>query len=332
MLPQTLFQKTTVNSIIHHFCIVFAVLWLFHGSLIAQQAPDEWEAVSISVEEIDYPHPVSFYDFAILGKDVRMAYMDIPPNGSPNGRTVVLLHGLNFFGEYWAGTIEALTEVGYRVIVPDQIGFGRSSKPVIPYSFQKKAANTKALLDELGVSRAVILGHSMGGMLATRFAYSYPETTEKLVLVNMIGKQDFRLLRGWQSTQEIYQSEMNRTYGDILQQQQNYYVEWKPEYEKYVRIHYGWLQSADWPQMAMVRALNRQMVYSQPVALEFAHLQVPALILSGREDGPDFAENARNTAEAIPDAELILLENVGHNPHLEAPARFHRKLIKNLDE
>ena len=317
----------------HHPYILFSVflnLLLLIPLWLSAQAPDDWEAVSITVEEIDYPHPVSYLNLTVLGQDARMAYMDVSPSGEANGRSVVLLHGLNFFGEYWEGTIEALSREGYRVIVPDQVGFGRSSKPIIPYSFQKKAANTKALLDELGVENSVILGHSMGGMLATRFAYSYPETTEKLVLVNMIGKEDFRHSRPWQSTDEIYQSEMNRNYESIRQQQENYYVEWKPEYEKYIKIHYGWLQSADWPHLAKVRALNRQMLYSQPVALEFAHLQVPALILSGKEDGANFADQARNVAETIPEAELILLENIGHNPHLEAPDLFHRQLIENL--
>ena len=315
------------------YCLKIAVLCLFlmFPLLLSAQAPEDWGAMSISLEEVDYPHPVSYLELTILGKDVRMAYMDVSPDGETNGQTVLLLHGLNFFGEYWAGTIDVLTGAGFRVVVPDQIGFGRSSKPIIPYSFQKKAANTKALLEELEVESAVILGHSMGGMVATRFAYTYPEFTDKLVLVNMIGKVDFRLLRGWQSTDELYQSEMSRTYDDILQQQKNYYVEWKPEYEKYVRIHYGWLKSADWPQLAMIRALNRQMVYSQPVALEFTHLQVPALILSGKKDGPDFADQARSTAERIPDAELILLDEVGHNPHLEAPDRFHRKLLEYLE-
>lgn len=324
-------QHFTVYSEV--YCLKIAVLCLFlmFPLLLSAQAPEDWGAMSISLEEVDYPHPVSYLELTILGKDVRMAYMDVSPDGETNGQTVLLLHGLNFFGEYWAGTIDVLTGAGFRVVVPDQIGFGRSSKPIIPYSFQKKAANTKALLEELEVESAVILGHSMGGMVATRFAYTYPEFTDKLVLVNMIGKVDFRLLRGWQSTDELYQSEMSRTYDDILQQQKNYYVEWKPEYEKYVRIHYGWLKSADWPQLAMIRALNRQMVYSQPVALEFAHLQVPSLILSGKEDGPDFADQARSTAEKIPDAELILLDEVGHNPHLEAPERFHRKLLEHLD-
>ena len=67
------------------------------------------------------------------------------------GPLVVLLHGFNFFGEAWAGTIDVLTREGFRVIVPDQIGFGRSSKPEIPYTFNDMALNTRRLLRSLGV-------------------------------------------------------------------------------------------------------------------------------------------------------------------------------------
>ncbi|CAN5339251.1 hypothetical protein BH23BAC3_BH23BAC3_03120 [soil metagenome] len=100
--------------------------------------PDDWGPVSIGLEDISYPHPVEYFEFSILGEEVRMAYMDVAPSGEANGRTVVLLHGLNFFGEYWDESITVLSDAGFRVIVPDQIGFGRSSKPIIPYSFQKK--------------------------------------------------------------------------------------------------------------------------------------------------------------------------------------------------
>lgn len=177
--------------------------------------PEEWGAVSIGLEEISYPHPVEHLEFSIIGKDVRMAYMDVVPEGEAKGQTVVLLHGLNFFGEYWEDTINALTGAGFRVVVPDQVGFGRSSKPVISYSFQKKAANTRLLLNELEVEEAAIVGHSMGGMLATRFAFTYPEFTTKLVLVNMIGKQDFRKLRPWQSTEELYEQVKNQPYEEM---------------------------------------------------------------------------------------------------------------------
>ncbi len=68
-----------------------------------------------------------------------MAYMDVTAK-NPNSKTVVLLHGKNFNGAYWKTTIEALTKEGYRVIVPDQIGFGKSSKPVgYQFTFQQLA-------------------------------------------------------------------------------------------------------------------------------------------------------------------------------------------------
>ena len=68
----------------------------------------------------------------LYGQDIRLAYMDVAPQGTPNGRTVVLFHGMNFAGFYWGGPIDALRKEGYRVVVPDQIGFGRSSKPIMP--------------------------------------------------------------------------------------------------------------------------------------------------------------------------------------------------------
>src|ERR1700728_5462327 len=93
--------------------------------------------------------------------DVRMAYMDVPAAGTPNGRTVMLFHGMNFGGFYFSGLIDVLRNQGFRVVVPDQIGFGRSSKPIIPYNFNDMAANVRKLLTSLGIDRAAIVGHSM---------------------------------------------------------------------------------------------------------------------------------------------------------------------------
>lgn len=297
-----------------------------------QEPPEEWGPVSINLEEIPYPHPVEYLPLTLHGKDVRMAYMDVEPAGEGNGRAVVLLHGLNFFGEYWDTTIEALRAEGFRVVVPDQVGFGRSSKPIIPYSFHAKASNTRKLLDDLAIEEAAIVGHSMGGMLATRFAFQYPERTTHLALVNMIGKEDFRLQRGWRDTDEVYRANLDRSYDAIRAGQERYYVEWDPKYARYIEIHYGWTRSGDWPRMARVRALNQQMVYAEPVVYEWPHIDVPALVIGGEEDGPRFPEQAAATAETLPDAELVLFEDVGHNPHFEAPDRFFRELIRFLTE
>ena len=145
------------------------------------------------------------------GQSLRLAYMDIRPAGSDQAETVVLLHGKNFYGSYWQKTIKALTAAGYRVIVPDQIGFGKSAKPDLCYSFDQLAANTAKLLDTLGVQRAAIVGHSMGGMLAVRFARTYPERTTRLILEDPIGLEDYRFFVPPQSTEQLVNIEMNMT-------------------------------------------------------------------------------------------------------------------------
>ena len=97
------------------------------ASAAASKAPTDVKPGSITYEEVAYPYPVQFLPLTLYGQDVRMAYMDVPPAGQPNGRTVVLFHGMNFGGFYFAGPIETLRTAGFRVVVPDQIGFGRSS-------------------------------------------------------------------------------------------------------------------------------------------------------------------------------------------------------------
>lgn len=88
----------------------------------------EREPYGIGLEGFQYPYPVQMLPLTNDGEQLRMAYMDVPSQ-KPNGRTVVLLHGRNFPSSYWAPVIRTLTDAGYRVVVPDQIGFGKSSKP-----------------------------------------------------------------------------------------------------------------------------------------------------------------------------------------------------------
>src|ERR1700677_1819626 len=132
--------------------------------------------LDIDLTDYQYPYPVHFIELNIQGETLKMAYMDVKP-ANANGHVVMLLHGKNFNGDYWGQTAAALAENGYRVIIPDQVGFGKSSKPQhIQYSFQLLCQDTKAILDSLGIQKIYLPGHSMGGMVATRFALMYPET------------------------------------------------------------------------------------------------------------------------------------------------------------
>ncbi len=302
---------------------------------VSAQAPAEYGPVSADVTEIPYPYPVSTFSFVLYGKDVRMAYMDVKPAGASNGQTVVLLHGFNFFGEAWAGTIDVLTREGFRVIVPDQIGFGRSSKPQIPYTFNDMALNTRRLLRSLGIDHADIVGHSMGGMLASRFAMLFPTMTTKLVLVNQIGLTDARPGRVPHYLDDAYRADSNgalanRSYEQVRASITRYFVTWKPEYEKYVRIHWGWTQSPDWVWFSKVRGALSQMLSAETVVYDWQHITSRTLVIGGAKDTPAYPEQARHVAASIPGAQLELIDNVGHVPQFEAPEIFHAKLVQFL--
>lgn len=307
------------------------VLSLTAQERVPIQPPADVRPMSPTLEDVPYPHPVKHLSMTLYGHDVRMAYMDVSPAGPANGRTVVLLHGMNFFGEYWSATIEVLRREGFRVIVPDQVGFGRSTKVVIPISLTDMAANTRKLLESLGIARASIVGHSMGGMVATRFGMLYPDVAEKLVLYNQIGLTDARLQRAPASIDTAYRNLLGQTYDAVYQGLARYFPSgMKPEYERYVKIQYGWSLSGNWPQAAMVRALAQQMVYQDPVVYDWAHIKVPTLQIGGEKDGANFPELARKICSTIPKCELVLIPNIGHVPHLEAPDLFHKPLVEFL--
>lgn len=315
--------RTTSTLVLH-------VIALACFAVGAMAQPADWGSVSPSMEDVPYPHPVSYLSFEMYRQPVRMAYMDVAPAGEANGRTVVLLHGGNFFAEYWKDTIDVLRNEGFRVLATDRIGYGRSSKPLVPYTLHDMALHIKMLLEELSIERAAIVGHSMGGMLTSRFAFSYPEMTTHAVMVNQVGLTDARLERPWRAFEEQYQASLDRSYEDIRRNIERYFVNWSDDYEYFIRIHYGWTQSGDWPQFAEVRARISQTFYADPVVYDWPHIEAKTLVIGGAEDGPRFPELAKNVADTIPNAELYLIDNVGHIPHLESPDIFHRELVRFL--
>ena len=306
-------------------------------------APPEAQALGIALEGYPYPHPVTFLPVRTEREDTRMAYMDVPPSGKANGRTVLLLHGKNFFGAYWKDTIAALSAAGYRVVVPDQLGFGKSSKPDMAYSFHQMAFQTKSLLDALGIRKTAVVGHSMGGMLATRFALMYPDVTTHLVLENPIGLEDYKIKVPYAPTEALYRNTLQATEAGIRKYQESYYVTWKPEYEDYVQVQYRWTLSGEYPRLAWSSALTEQMIYQQPVVYEFPLVKPRTLLVIGEEDRTVVGRNrvkpedlptlgqyptlAKKTAQAIPNSRLELLPKIGHIPHFEAKERFHDLLL-----
>lgn len=302
------------------------------------------------LEGFEYPHPVQRFSLESQGQTLQMAYMDVQPV-DPNGRTVVVLHGKNFCAATWEGTIEALTAAGYRVVAPDQVGFCKSSKPrAYQYSFHQLAANTRALLDSLDIDRHTVMGHSMGGMLATRYALLYPQQVERLVLVNPIGLEDWKALGvPYRSVDQWYAGALKTSAEGIRAYQKNTYYagQWRPEFDRWVDMQAGMFRGPGREAVAWSSALTYDMIYTQPVYYEFEQLRVPTLLLIGEQDNTaigkaaapaevrdrigDYPRISREAAARIPDATLQTFPDLGHSPQIQAPARFHDALLRHLD-
>lgn len=296
-------------------------------------------ALDAALTGYTYPYPVQHFRTASQGLAVDMAYMVVEPASSPAAAqrpAVVLLHGKNFSGAYWKSTADALSAAGYRVIIPDQLGFGKSSKPLgFQYSFQELARLTHALLSELKVERAAIVGHSMGGMLATRFALMYPQHTAQLVLVNPIGLEDWKRVVPYHSIDEWEAENLKATPEGVRQYMQKSYFDgrWKPEYDALVTIQSGWTIGPDHALIAKVSALHYHMIFTQPVVDEFPELRVPTLLVIGQRDRTAigkawvppavgetlgrYPELGRRAKTMIPHARLVELDDVGHVPQVE---------------
>ena len=334
-----------LSTLLSVLCFGVAMTGAMLGGPAASAAPaDDEAAYGPELQGVDYPWPVSYFSFTSQGEMLGMAYMDVKPASAASSKIVVLLHGKNFCGATWQETIAALTQAGSRVIAPDQIGFCKSSKPAhYQFSFQQLAGNTHALLASLGISRATIIGHSVGGMLGMRYALTFPDDVEQLVLVNPIGLEDWKA-KGvpWQSVDAWYQQELKTTADSIRDYQRSTYYAgtWDAKYER------GLYRGPGHDIVSWNAALIDDMAYTQPVFYEFEQLAVPVLLLIGDRDttalGKSFAPAAvrptlgnypalaKAAASRFPQARLVEFPDLGHAPQIQAPDVFHKALLNGL--
>jgi len=295
---------------------------------------------------LEYPYKVQYLALQIESRQVRMAYMDVRPV-KPNGKIVLLLHGKNFNGYYWKDVIAALSGKGYRVIVPDQVGWGKSDKPDVHYSFHMLAYNIRLLLDSLHVNQIYLVGHSMGGMLAARFTLMYPSVVTRLVFENPIGLEDYKTFIPYRPVDSQYAAELKATWQSLKQYQASYYPQWRPDYDQYVTAQYEALQLPDFPRATWVSALTYQMIYEQPVVYEFQNIKCPTLIVIGQSDRTVVGKNLLTQQEAgahgnypalgrwlqqqIKRSKLVPFPGTGHIPHIQEPQRFIETVLPFFD-
>jgi pimeloyl-ACP methyl ester carboxylesterase len=324
--------------------ILVALLPLLPSITANAAEPAQREPYGIDLEGFAYPYPVHLLPLVNDGEQLRMAYMDVAP-AQPNGRVAVLLHGRNFPSSYWAPVIKTLSDAGYRVVVPDQVGFGKSSKPSGELHFDTLARNTIALLDHLQIARADIVAHSLGGMLGVRIARTYPERVAHLLLAAPIGLEDYRFYVPPTPTEKILESEDRLTAeGYRKQLETNYSLKLPPDQvTPFIDARFNIKGSADYPRWLRAFVSSGQMIYREPVVHEIPLITTPTLFIMGADDhnapgrpnAPEAlrpkmghnAELAQALAAKMPDARAEVIANAGHLVFLDAPQKFDELML-----
>lgn len=233
------------------------------------------------------------------------------------------------------------------MIAPDQIGFGKSSKPDVPYHFDDLAANTQALLISLQIKQVSVIANSMGGMVGIRFARLYPKTVHELVLENPLGLEDYSKDIPPQQNDNLLKLEMAQTEISYRKFLQGYFPNWQPAYEQFVEVYVRVQKGTDYPAYARTSVLTYQMIDEKLVVNDFPQLKMPVLLVIGQKDRTvfgrrfappeavrslgNFPELGRKAARVIPNAKLVPIENVGHVPHVEVPEIFNKVVLEFLN-
>ncbi len=321
---------------IYNFLFVSLFISLF-ASCAGQNKHLQFDA---ELTQFKYPFPVKEYQFESQNQKMVMAYGDL---NSSSKKVAVLLHGKNFSGYYWDQIAQDLVQKGYRVIIPDQIGFGKSTKPrSYQYSMQQLALNTSELIKSLNIEKYHLVGHSMGGMVATHMA-SMTNSISKLTLINPIGLENYLRYVEFKDVDTFYKNEKKKSVEAFRNyQKKNYYDgKWADRYEALLTPFKGWRAGEDWELVAWNNALTYQPIFANEIVSLFPYLKVPVTLVLGTRDrtGPGrgwkkpgvtkklglYQNLGREIKKLNPKfVTVINLKGLGHMPHFEDYYRFSK--------
>jgi pimeloyl-ACP methyl ester carboxylesterase len=241
---------------------------------------------------------------------------------------VVLIHGMINSSRHWEAVARKLAG-SHRVIAPDLIGHGDAATPRGDYSLGAHAASIRDLLATLGIERATIVGHSLGGGVAMQFYYQFPQLTERLVLISSggLGHDVSPLLRAAAlpgSAELLRLATRPRLVGGIAAAGDRLRARGNPNgvYLQAVARALGPLQEPG-SRRAFLETLRAVIdVHGQRVsAVDRLYLlgEMPTLIAWGERDHTIPIEHGRAAAAAIPNCRFVSLPGVAHFPNLEDP-------------
>lgn len=246
---------------------------------------------------------------------VRLFYVDSGGSGPP----VILLHSATGSSRVWEHQMPALTAAGYRVVAYDRRGFGRT---VVRESAPEASAadDLEALRAGLGIDRFHLLGTAAGGMVAVDYAQSYPERLLRLVVANsIVGVQDEEYL---ELSRRLRPPEFARLPPDLRELGPSYRAA-NPEGTK------RWLE-LETVSRAPGTAPPAQPFKNRTTFRSLESIDIPTLLITGGADLYTPPPVLRLFAERIPRSEVVILPEVGHAGHWEAPAEFNHAVLDFL--
>jgi 2-hydroxy-6-oxonona-2,4-dienedioate hydrolase len=251
----------------------------------------------------------------------RIRYLEA---GSPNRKILILLHGIGASAERWSHVIPTLSKY-FHLIIPDIIGFGYSDKPAVDYTMDFFIDFFRSFLDNLGISKASIVGSSLGGHLATEFTIRFNHMVEKLVLVSPAG-----MMRKSSPTLDRY----------IMAA---LYPEYQRVYDAFSEMVYD---SNAVNQEILMDFINRMSLpnakhafmstllgirYAPDLHGRLSNITAPTLLVWGDDDTTIPLAEYSNQYKEIPNMEeIVTIKNCRHIPPVEKPATFNRIVLRFL--
>lgn len=257
-------------------------------------------------------------DVVVFGQKIR--YLD-----AGSGPTVILLHGLGGSGQNWMFTVGALSPQ-FRVVVPDQIGFGNSDKPTINYRVRTYVDFLDQFCKQLKIERATLVGHSMGGWIAAAFTIAFPERVERLVLADSTGYAppanfDFKSLYSLNpSTREGMKQLIARVFFNSSFQSDAMIDQFLAQ-----RMSAGDGYTIN----SLIESVSRREDFLDG---QVDKIKVPTLIVWGREDGLVLLNEGERLKKDIANSKLVVFDQCGHFPQVEKAGEFNATLLGFLKQ
>jgi len=246
------------------------------------------------------------------------------------GQPLVLISGLGYSSWQWHRMVPYLSE-HFQVITFDNRGVGQSDKPAGPYTAQMLAADTAGLLDALGIDKAVIGGHSMGGFIAQAMALDFPHKAAKLILCST----NFGGPRHIPVTPEAMKILTDVTSDALTRFKNGLSVSTAPGWaEKNQEMIQKWIE---WRAANPIEPVHYQAQLAIGLGLlpeaaafedKLPRLDVPTLILFGAHDKVVPPENASLLSKQIANSKVIILPDAGHFFPIEIPEAAARAIIE----